>query len=45
MDEKNTREMPTLTLEPFADQPQAAAAQAAPVNEKKVEPVEMESTL
>ena len=45
MDEKNTMEMPTLTLEPFADQPQAAAAQAAPVNEKKAEPVDMESTL
>ena len=41
MDEKNMMdmEMPTLTLDPFADS--AAAAQEAPVEEKKVEPVDM----
>ncbi|MBQ2650238.1 MAG: toxic anion resistance protein [Clostridia bacterium] len=34
-------EMPTLTLEPFGDEPAAIAAQEAPKEEKKVEPVDM----
>ena len=43
MDEKNMMdmEMPTLTLEPFGDEPAAIAAQEAPKEEKKVEPVDM----
>ena len=48
MDEKNTaaQEMPTLTLEPFADQAKASAAAAAPESsEKQVEAADLESTL
>ena len=48
MDEKNTaaQEMPTLTLEPFADEKQASAAAAAPESsEKQVEAADLESTL
>ena len=43
MDEKNMMDMdmPTLTLEPFGDEPAAIAAQEAPKEEKKVEPVDM----
>ena len=42
MDEKNMMdmEMPTLNLEPFGDEPAAIAAQEAPKEEKKVEPVD-----
>lgn len=48
MDDKNTaaQEMPTLTLEPFADEKQASAAAAAPESsEKQAEAVDLESTL
>ena len=48
MDEKNTaaQEMPTLTLEPFADQAKAPAAASAPESsEKQVEAADLESTL
>ena len=48
MDEKNTaaQEMPTLTLEPFADEAKASAAASAPESsEKQVEAADLESTL
>lgn len=48
MDDKNTaaQELPTLTLEPFADEKQASAAAAAPAaGESKAEAVDLESTL
>jgi len=47
MDEKNMMdmEMPTLTLEPFGSEPEAIAAQEAPKEEKKAEPVDMAESL
>ena len=48
MDDKNTaaQEMPTLTLEPFADEAKAPAAAPAPESsEKQVEAADLESTL
>ena len=48
MDEKNTaaQELPTLTLEPFADEAKAPAAAPAPESsEKQVEAADLESTL